>query len=40
MNENILKGQTAFISGASSEIGKACAEQFAALEVNLVIAAI
>ena len=39
MKENILKGQTAFISGASSGIGKACAEQFAALGVNLVIAA-
>lgn len=34
-----LKGQTAFITGASSGIGKACAEQFAALGVNLIITA-
>lgn len=35
----MLKGQTAFISGASSGIGKACAQYFAALGVNLVITA-
>ncbi|MDR3623702.1 MAG: SDR family NAD(P)-dependent oxidoreductase [Chlamydiales bacterium] len=34
-----MKGKTAFISGASSGIGKACAERFALLGVNLVIAA-
>jgi 3-hydroxy acid dehydrogenase / malonic semialdehyde reductase len=34
-----IKGQTAFITGASSGIGKACAEQFASMGVNLVIAA-
>jgi hypothetical protein len=34
-----IAGQTCFITGASSGIGKACAEQFAALGVNLVIAA-
>ncbi len=39
MGEAFIKGQTAFITGASSGIGKACAEQFAALGVNLVITA-
>lgn len=34
-----IKGQTALITGASSGIGKACAEQFASLGVNLVIVA-
>lgn len=34
-----ISGQVAFITGASSGIGKACAEQFAALGVNLVITA-
>lgn len=38
MKENI-KGQTVFITGASSGIGKACAEQFASLGANLVITA-
>ena len=36
---NLIKNQTAFITGASSGIGKACAEQFAELGVNLVITA-
>lgn len=39
MKKNLLKGQTAFITGASSGIGKACAEQFAELGVHLVITA-
>lgn len=34
-----IKGQTAFITGASSGIGKACAEYFASIGVNLVITA-
>lgn len=34
-----MKGKTVFITGASSGIGKACAEQFAALGANLVITA-
>lgn len=34
-----IKGQTAFITGASSGIGKACAEYFAAEGANLVITA-
>ena len=34
-----IAGQTAFITGASSGIGKACAEQLAALGVHLVITA-
>lgn len=38
MREISIKGQTAFITGASSGIGKACAEQFARLGVNLIIA--
>ncbi len=39
MKTALIKGQTAFITGASSGIGKACAEQFASLGVNLVITA-
>lgn len=39
MKKNPIKGQTVFITGASSGIGKACAEQFAALGANLIIAA-
>lgn len=39
MKKNPLKGKTVFITGASSGIGKACAEQFAALGANLVITA-
>jgi len=35
----MIKNQTAFITGASSGIGKACAYQLAALGVNLVITA-
>jgi 3-hydroxy acid dehydrogenase/malonic semialdehyde reductase len=38
-NAYSLKGLTAFITGASSGIGKACAEQLAALGVHLVITA-
>ncbi len=37
--KNLIKGKTAFITGASSGIGKACAEQFARFGVNLVITA-
>jgi 3-hydroxy acid dehydrogenase / malonic semialdehyde reductase len=39
MHETQIKGQTALITGASSGIGKACAEQLATLGVNLVITA-
>lgn len=39
MKKNLINGKTAFITGASSGIGKACAEQFAAIGVNLVITA-
>lgn len=39
MKNTDIKGQTAFITGASSGIGKACAEQFASLGVNLLITA-
>lgn len=39
MNANRIKGKTALITGASSGIGKACAEQFAIHGVNLVITA-
>lgn len=35
----MLKGKTIFITGASSGIGKACAEQFAALGARLMITA-
>lgn len=38
MKETSIKGKTAFITGASSGIGKACAEQFAMQGVNVVIA--
>lgn len=37
MREVLIKGQTAFITGASSGIGKACAEQFAQHGVHVVI---
>ena len=37
--KNLIKNQTAFITGASSGIGKACAEKFASLGVHLVITA-
>jgi len=37
--EKKMKGQTVLITGASSGIGKACAEEFAALGANLVITA-
>ena len=39
MKDSSIRGQTAFITGASSGIGRACAEQFASLGVNLVITA-
>lgn len=39
MNKLSIAGKTAFITGASSGIGKACAEQFASLGTNLVISA-
>jgi 3-hydroxy acid dehydrogenase/malonic semialdehyde reductase len=39
MQKFAITGQTAFITGASSGIGKACAELFASLGVNLVITA-
>lgn len=39
MKKNQIKGQTALITGASSGIGKACAEHFADLGVNLIITA-
>lgn len=39
MNKASLAGQTVFITGASSGIGKACAEQFAAQGAHLVITA-
>ena len=34
--ESLVKGRTVFITGASSGIGKACAEQFAHLGANLI----
>ncbi len=37
MDPTRIKGQTVLITGASSGIGKACAEQFAALGLHLVI---
>lgn len=39
MRESPIKGKTVFISGASSGIGKACAQQFAELGANLIVAA-
>lgn len=39
MKKNLIKDQTVYITGASSGIGKACAEQFAMLGANLVITA-
>lgn len=39
MSKNYIKGQTAFITGASSGIGKACAEHIARSGVHLVLAA-
>lgn len=39
MKESLIKGKTAFITGASSGIGKACAELFAANGTHLVITA-
>jgi hypothetical protein len=37
--QHLIKNQTAFITGASSGIGKACAQQFAQIGVNVVITA-
>jgi len=39
MQNTLIKGQTVFITGASSGIGEASAEQFAGLGVNLIITA-
>ena len=39
MGKNPIKNQTAFITGASSGIGRACARAFAMLGVHLVITA-
>ncbi len=37
--DSIVKGKTVFISGASSGIGRACAERFARLGSNLILTA-
>lgn len=37
MKHSLMKNQTVLITGASSGIGKACAEQFAALATTIVI---
>src|SRR5271170_8142126 len=39
MKQNFIKGKTVLITGASSGIGQACAEQFAKLGADLIIAA-
>jgi 3-hydroxy acid dehydrogenase/malonic semialdehyde reductase len=39
VKKNLIQNRTVFITGASSGIGKACAEQFAMFGANLVIAA-
>lgn len=39
MKDTSIKDQTCFITGASSGIGKACAEQFASIGVHLIITA-
>lgn len=39
MNKSSITGKTVFITGASSGIGKACAEQFASLGVHVILTA-